>query len=342
LEVGTDIQAPDRFHSRSRIVSVINAKGGVGKTTLTYHLAMALGLWHKAKVLLLDMDFQCNLTWLFCREDKLYYHLDSHRSETLFQFFWGFDPVKAARQDVTPWLVGTDLCDRVYLLPSHHHVIRLDSMMSRWVPAANRYRVLLDLLRANESLSDFDYILVDCPPGLTRLTLNALVASDCYLVPLGLDLLSVNGLLLTQKAFREYLQEVEKQAFSFFLVHHPELLGVLFPRVRYTPDEVPQEIFSEVERRARILFQEKVFEHHIRDDDAVLRAVAMKRPFFTLTSALDNPLVQDFRAVTDEFIARVEQLKASDPTSSIGPEMVDGSSSQDSQNIPEGAHEELA
>jgi len=309
MRIRSDLPASDRFISRANIISVINAKGGVGKTTLTYHLAMALGMWYGAKVLLLDMDFQCNLTWLFCRDEKLYYHLDSHRSETLFQFFWGFNPRKVAEQDVAPWLVKTDLCDNVFLLPSHHHVIRLDSMMSRWVPAANRYRVLLDLLRANSSLSDFDYVLVDCPPGLTRLTLNALVASDCYLVPLGLDLLSVNGLLLTQKAFREYLDEVEKQAFSFFMVHHPELLGVLFPRVRYSADGYPQEIFNEVERRARLLFQDKVFRSHIRDDDAVLRAVAMKRPFFTLTTAMKGPLVKDFREVVHEFITRVEDLK---------------------------------
>jgi chromosome partitioning protein len=169
--------------------------------------------------------------------------------------------------------------------------------------------VLLDLLRANPSLSEFDYILIDCPPGLTRLTLNALVASDCYVVPLGLDLLSLNGLLLTQKAFREYLAEVEKQALSFFLIHHPQLAGILFPRVRYNADNQPEAIFGEVERRAKMLFPGKVFDHHIRDDDAVLRAVAMKRPFFTLTSAKDSLLIEDFEDVMDEFIRRVEKIE---------------------------------
>lgn len=314
FEFGPDIQIPatftepDRFVTKAKIISVINAKGGVGKTTLTYHLAMALALWKNLKILLIDLDFQCNLTWLFCRDDKQYYNLDAHRAQTLFQFFWGYQPDKLATMDITPFMISNDITKNVKMIPGHHHVVRLDSMMSRWTPAAYRYRVLLDLLRANPCLADFDYVLIDCPPGLTRLTLNALVASDWYFVPLGVDLLSINGLLLTQKAFREYLSEVEKQAFSFFMVHHPQLLGVLFPRVRYTADNEPQEIFGEVERRAKLLFPGKVFDHHIRDDDAVLRAVAMKRPFFTLASARHSPAIEDFKRVTREFITKAETL----------------------------------
>ena len=310
IHIDSDSIEPGKSLTRAKIISVINAKGGVGKTTLAYHLGMALALWKGAKVLMIDLDFQCNLTWLFCREDKLYYQLDAHRSQTLFQFFWGYEPKKLMEMDATPFMLKSDISDKISLIPSHHHVVRLDSMMSRWTPAAYRYRVLLDLLRANPSLADYDYVLIDCAPGLTRLTLNALVASDSYLVPLGLDLLSLNGLLLTQKAFREYLAEVEKQSSSSFLIHHPQLLGVLFPRVRYTETNEPQEIFREVERRAKALFPGKVFDHHIRDDDAVLRAVAMKRPFFTLATARNSPLIGDFKRVIEEFVRRTRKSAA--------------------------------
>ncbi len=171
-----------------RIIAVANQKGGVGKTTTTINLAAALaedGL----NVLLVDIDPQGNAsTGLGINPED--------RTRTVYDLLLGdTSPMAAARE--------TNV-DGLLIIPA---TTDLSSADMELISNEKRSFVLHDALRqpAMESL-ELDYILIDCPPSLNILTVNAMVAADSVLVPLQSEFFALEGLsqlLLTVKEVRE-------------------------------------------------------------------------------------------------------------------------------------------
>jgi len=155
-----------------RILSVANQKGGVGKTTTSVNLATALSAIGK-KVLLIDLDPQGNAgTGLGVRRSGL-------RVTTYDVIFEGEDAVSAAQPTKVP---GLDV------LPSSIH---LSGAEIELVSAERREFRLQSALRVP---MPYDYVIIDCPPSLSLLTLNALVASDSIIVPLQCEFYALEGL----------------------------------------------------------------------------------------------------------------------------------------------------
>ena len=162
-----------------RILAVANQKGGVGKTTTSVNLATALSAIGK-KVLLVDLDPQGNAsTGLGIKRAGI-------RSSTYDIIFDDASIADTVKHTKVP---GLDV------LPSSIHLsgaeIELVDMKRR------EYR-LRDVLRtpltAAEGGHDYDYVIIDCPPSLSLLTLNALVAADAIVVPLQCEFYALEGL----------------------------------------------------------------------------------------------------------------------------------------------------
>ncbi len=155
-----------------RILSVANQKGGVGKTTTSVNLATALSAIGK-KVLLVDLDPQGNAgTGLGVRRSGI-------TVSTYDVIFEGADASEAAQPTKVP---GLDV------LPSSIH---LSGAEIELVSAPNREFRLQEALRVP---MEYDYVIIDCPPSLSLLTLNALVASDSIVVPLQCEFYALEGL----------------------------------------------------------------------------------------------------------------------------------------------------
>lgn len=159
-------------HEYPRIFAVANQKGGVGKTTTAINLATALCAVGK-KVLLLDLDPQGNATTgLGVKRSMI-------RTSAYDVLFGDSGVQEAAVETRVP---------RLFVVPSSIH---LSGAEIELVTAQNREFRLKDALR--QSLP-YDYIIIDCPPSLSLLTLNALVAAHSILVPLQCEFYALEGL----------------------------------------------------------------------------------------------------------------------------------------------------
>jgi len=177
-----------------KVISIINQKGGVGKTTTTINLAASLAMLGK-KVLAIDLDPQGNLSSglnisdAVCRSHNVYLALVEGVSLSS--------------------LCVASSNENLYVAPSNSHLAGAEVEL---VSVQDRAYRLRDSMKDLESV--FDYVLIDCPPSLGLLTINALTASNSFMVPMQSEFFSLQGLtqLLTtvdavKSAFNNGLEE---------------------------------------------------------------------------------------------------------------------------------------
>lgn len=157
----------------SKILSLANQKGGVGKTTTSVNLAASLAAT-KRKVLLIDLDPQGNAT--------MGVGVDKNALEKTFCDVL-LDKVSASDALVTIENVGIDL------LPANADLTAAEVNLMRTDNAEQRFKESIAPIKDN-----YDYILIDCPPALNMLTLNALVASDGVIIPMQCEYYALEGL----------------------------------------------------------------------------------------------------------------------------------------------------
>jgi chromosome partitioning protein len=160
-------------NDNTKVIAVANQKGGVGKTTSTVNLASALAASGK-KVLLVDFDPQGNASTGFGVD----------RSERQHEIY----DVLAERVDINEAIIKTNI-PGMHLLVS---TVNLSAAEIELVDMEGREFVLKSKLK--EINERYDYIMIDCPPSLGLLTINALVAADSVMIPLQCEFYALEGL----------------------------------------------------------------------------------------------------------------------------------------------------
>lgn len=163
-----------------KIISFANQKGGVGKTTSAVNTAASLGLLDK-KVLMVDLDPQGNTTSGVGVQKKGLKHTVR---EILLAPEEGKSPYEIAKQSI----IKTDF-NNLWLIPS---TISLAGAEFDLFSIENSEYILKDAL--NPLKEEFDYIIIDCPPSLGMLTVNALAASDGVVIPMQCEFYALEGL----------------------------------------------------------------------------------------------------------------------------------------------------
>lgn len=205
------------------VFSIVNHKGGTGKTTTTINLGCALAeAGHK--VLLIDFDAQGSLTYSLGIDDK---------EPTIADVLLG----EAAPESIVKEREG------LWVVPAGSTLADVELAMAR---TEDRFNHLTDFI---SSLPEYDFVLIDCPPSLSLLTLNALNASDYVIVPMQMDVLALRGL-------DSMLDTIKKiKAFNSKL----RVLGIL-PIMVDQRKNINQEIFNHVKTN----YSERLFTQVIR------------------------------------------------------------------------------
>ncbi len=213
-----------------KIISIINQKGGVGKTTTVINLAAGLSMKGK-KILVIDLDPQGNAT------TGLGLSNTASSDTTIYSVLNGNKKISEVIQKTN--------FENLNLITSN---VDLSGLEVETAGDSRRAFKLKDELTfiLNDSRASYDYILIDCPPSLSLLTIMALVASDALVVPLQTEFFALEGLTQLMKTIERIKNNL-----------NPELSirGILL-----TMYDKRNKLSGEVEKEARNYFKEKVYQ----------------------------------------------------------------------------------
>jgi len=253
-----------------KIIAVVNNKGGVGKTTSAVNLAAGIAAG-KRLVLLVDLDAQgsASLSLGLTRED-----LTLGTAEVILEDH----PIREAIRPST--VKGVDI------LPGSMTLASADMDLS---VVKDREAVLKNALKP--ILGDYDFIILDCPPSLGLLTVNALTAADFFIIPTTPDHLALEGLVNLMDAVEKIRARIGKVA---------TLLGILLTLADYRLN-----VTEEIGHVIRGYYGRLVFKTEIRGDVRLKEAPSVGKSIFDYANRCIG--AEAYRQLTKEVLQRIKK-----------------------------------
>lgn len=252
-------------------ISLAIQKGGSGKTTTAINLAAALQQMGKT-VLLIDIDNQANLSQAFGLSDEV--------EPNIYQ---AFQKVASGQKvDLKSMIIERS---GLPLIPAS---IDLAGAELELTSIYGREQLLKQMIKP--LIRQYDFILIDCPPAISMLTVNALVASDYILMPLQAEFLPLKGVLSFMRHFKAIKKTLNKKL---------HILGIVF--TRFDPRKtMTQEIMDQLKQD----YGELLFDTHIRTNIKLAQAQAAGQDIFSFDRTSNGAL--DYLQLSEEVLKRLE------------------------------------
>ncbi len=283
----------------THVLSTINLKGGVSKTTLTVALAETYSAVFGKRVLLIDLDPQTNATTMVIGEEK--WHELNAKEHTLARLF-----KDALKPEESKFNLDATLQHRVSnvtgartidLLPSSLDLIDVqDQLVNTPVGKYGAVRPFDILWRATKELiEDYDLVLIDCPPNLGKITQNGLRISEAYVIPTIPDHLSTYGIPQIVTRVGEFAKEIAEDI---------EPLGIVICKY-----QKQMTLHNNIIKQLRSSGDAPVFETEIRQANEVANAAEWTPYSKTLKQkygANPNGLAEPFASLASEILIKLE------------------------------------
>lgn len=255
-----------------KVISLVNQKGGVGKTTTTLNLGCGL-VKAGYKVLLVDLDPQCNLTQSIS---------DNLPAVNVADCIINEEPFNSVIVPTTT--EGLDLA------PAGESMTGIDLVL---VGKLSRETLLKRCLLATANISKYDFILIDTAPYVSLLTVNALVASDFYLVPTTAEVLPLKGIETLTVNVNKIRNALNNQL---------KMLGVVI-----TQYDSRLGVTRQVEEILKENLEEYLLTTHIRINTRFKEAPASRESIFSYEESGRGS--EDYMSLTEEILAKLKAIK---------------------------------
>lgn len=251
----------------SKVITVINQKGGVGKSTTAHTLGV--GLKNKGyDVLLIDLDAQSNLSYITDLENA---------QKSVIDILMG-------NEDINDCIYKGESCD---IIPSNTRLSSADIFLSE---TGKEYKIKEAISNLREK---YDFVVIDTPPALGILTINALTASNYCIIPAGADILSLQGigqLYSTIDAVKKYTNRDLK------------IMGILI--TRYNSRTILSRDLTDMLVDTAESLKTKVFDAKIREAVAVKESQISKTDIFSYDN--NSKVARDYQDFVDEVVESLE------------------------------------
>lgn len=311
-----------------KIISVINYKGGVGKTSVTANLAAELA-WEGKRVLLLDMDPQASLTFSLIRPEE--WQKDYAERRTIKAWFDSTSiaqPVTISDLIFTPPRVTAALQSsgkpgKLDLVASHLGLINVDLELATQLGGYSPTQIKSNYFKVHRRLADglrtidpsrYDLILIDCPPNFNIATKNALVASESILIPAKPDYLSTLGIDYLRKSVNtlaaEYNDFASLHGSTDVAAIDPKIVGVVFTMIEPRSGEPISALRPFIQRTQQLglpVFQSWLRESKTFYADAPQYGVPVV--LRDTSNEAQRSVVREIKEFTAEFLKRLDTLQ---------------------------------
>lgn len=297
-----------------KVISIINYKGGVGKTTLTANISAELANLGR-KVLMIDLDPQASLTFSFIKDVDW----NNQGKELLTIKHWFDDVLNNKDSSLDKYIkkdlyVNNKLKEKLHIIPSHIGLFDVELELYHMLTGKRdrsytkqKLNMIFCLDKELEKIKDkYDVVIIDCPPSFSLVTQNAIAASDNYIIPTKLDYLSTLGVTTLDTHIKRLVTEIEESIghynFKEFNLR-AKSLGVVSTMVQNRSGDLIsaiKEYHQILERNNLNLFKSKIPDNKTLFGGSSLLPVIMTKP----KTPTEDYIINELKRLTGEIINR--------------------------------------